>query len=119
MPNTKAASQHAVDEFIRARSERGVSIASAVLPKETAEIIPTAIAGGTNPERVFDGNDAVFGYLQIIFDNFKQAFLVDWQRFISDHGVTVLAEGQGDLILKQTRQPYRNICAFRFSICSG
>ena len=54
MSNTKSASQHAVDEFFRALSERDLSIASAVLTKEGMEI-PLAIAGGTEPERVFDG----------------------------------------------------------------
>ena len=63
MSSTKSASQHAVDEFFRALSERDVSIASAVLTKETVEIIPLAMAGGTDPERVFDGKDEVLGYL--------------------------------------------------------
>jgi hypothetical protein len=34
--------------------------------------------GGTDPERVFDGKDAVLGYLQMILDNFTQAVLVFW-----------------------------------------
>jgi hypothetical protein len=33
MSNTKSASQHAVDEFFRALSERDLSIASAMLTK--------------------------------------------------------------------------------------
>jgi hypothetical protein len=37
------------------------------------EIISLAMAGGTDPERIFDGKDAVLGYLQPILDNFKQA----------------------------------------------
>ena len=69
MSNTKSASQHAVDEFFRALSGRDVSIVSAVLAKETMEIIPLAMAGGTDPERVFDGKDAVLGHLQLIIDN--------------------------------------------------
>jgi ketosteroid isomerase-like protein len=28
-------------------------------------------------------------------------------------------EGRGDLIVKQTGQPYRNICVFRFRISDG
>ena len=63
MSSTKSASQHAVDEFFRALSEREISIASAVLTKEAVEIIPLAMAGGTDPERVFDGKDEVLGYL--------------------------------------------------------
>jgi ketosteroid isomerase-like protein len=119
MSNTKSASQHAVDEFFRALSERDVSIASAVLTQEAVEIIPLAMAGGTHPERVFDGRDAVLGYLQLILDNFKQAVMVDRQTFITDDGATVFVEGRGDLILKQTGQPYRNIYVFRFSISDG
>jgi ketosteroid isomerase-like protein len=119
MSNTKSASQNAVDEFFRALSERDVSIASAVLAKERVEIIPLAMAGGTDPERVFDGKDAVFGYLQLILDNFDQVVLVDRQTFITDDGTTVFVEGQGDLISKQTGQPYRNIYVFRFSISDG
>ena len=49
MSNTKSASQHAVDEFFRALSDRDVSIASAVLTEETLEIIPLAMDGGTEP----------------------------------------------------------------------
>jgi ketosteroid isomerase-like protein len=90
-----------------------------VLTKEAVEIIPLAMAGGTDPERVFDGKDAVLGYLQSILDNFKQAVLVHPQTFITDDGATVFVEGRGDLIMKQTRQPYRNIYVFRFSISDG
>jgi ketosteroid isomerase-like protein len=90
MSNTKSASQHAVDEFFRALSDRDISIASAVFTDETAEIIPLAMAGGTEPEQVFDGKDAVLGYLQTILDNFKQAVMVDRQTFITDDGATVL-----------------------------
>ena len=119
MPNTKSASQHAVDEFFRALSERDLSIASAVLTKEAVEIIPLAMAGGTDPERVFDGKDEVLGYLQLILDNFKQAVVVDRQTFITGDGATVFVEGRGDLIMEQTGQPYRNIYVFRFSISEG
>jgi len=119
MSNTKSASQHAVDEFFRALSERDLSIASVVLTKEAMEIIPLAMAGGTDPERVFGGKDAVLGYLQSILDNFKQAVIVDRQTFVTDDGATVFVEGRGDLILKQTGQPYRNIYVFRFSISDG
>jgi ketosteroid isomerase-like protein len=80
---------------------------------------PTSYGGGTDPERVFDGKDAVLGYLQLILDNFKHAVLVDRQTFSTDDGATVFMEGQGDLILKQTGQPYRNIYVFRFSISDG
>lgn len=119
MFNTKSASQHAVNEFFRALSERDLSIASAVFTNETVEIIPFAMDGGTDPERVFEGKDAVLGYLQIILDNFEQAVLVDPHTFITDDGATVFVEGRGDLILKQTGQPYRNIYVFRFSISDG
>jgi ketosteroid isomerase-like protein len=116
MSNAKSASQQAVDEFFRALSERDLSIASAVLTKEAMEIIPLAIAGGTDPERVFNGKDEVLGYLQLILDNFKQAVVVDRQTFITGDGATVFVEGRGDLIMEQTGQPYRNIYVFRFSI---
>ena len=119
MSNTKSASRHAVDEFFRALSERDLSIAGAVLTEEAVETIPLAMAGGTDPERVFDGKDAVLGYLQTILDNFKQAVMVDRQTFIADDGATAFVEGRGDLILKQTGQPYRNIYVFRFSISDG
>jgi ketosteroid isomerase-like protein len=74
------------------------------------------MAGGTEPERVFDGKDAVLGYLQTILDNFKQAFMVERKTFITDDGATVFVEGRGDLILAKTGQPYRNIYVFKFSI---
>lgn len=119
MSNTKSASQHAVDEFFRALSERDVSIAGAVLTKEAVEIIPLAMAGGADPERVFDGKDAVLGYLQTILDNFKQAVMLDRKMFITDDGATVFVEGRGDLILEKTGQPYRNIYVFKFSISDG
>ena len=119
MPNTKSASQHVVDEFFRALSDRDVSIASAVFTEETVEIIPLAMAGGTEPEHVFDGKDAVLGYLQTILDNFKQAVMVDRKTFITDDGATVFVEGRGDLILEKTGQPYRNIYVFKFSISDG
>jgi ketosteroid isomerase-like protein len=119
MSNTKSVSQHAVDEFFRALSDRDVSIASAVFTKETVEIIPLAMAGGTDPERVFDGKDAVLGYLQSILDNFKRAVMVERQTFITDDGATVFVEGRGDLILEKTGQPYRKIYVFKFSISDG
>ena len=119
MANTKSASQHAVDEFFRALSDRDVLIASAVFTEGIVEIIPLAMGGGTEPERVFDGKDAVLGYLQTILDNFEQAVMVDRQTFITDDGATVFVEGRGDLILKQTGRPYHNIYVFRFSISDG
>ncbi len=119
MSNTKSVSQHAVDEFFRALSDRDVSIASKVFTEETVEIIPLAMAGGIEPERVFDGKDAVLGYLQTILDNFKQAVMVDRKTFITDDGATVFVEGRGDLILEKTGQPYRNIYVFKFSISDG
>jgi ketosteroid isomerase-like protein len=70
-------------------------------------------------EQVFDGNEAVLGYLQLILDKFKQAVLVYRQTFMTDDGATVFVEGRGDLIMKQTGQPYRNIYVFRFSISDG
>ena len=119
MSQTHSVSKHAVDEFFRALSDRDVSIASAVLTEEAVESIPFTMAGGTAPERVFEGKDAVLGYLQTILDNFKQAAMVNRQMFTTDDGTTVFVEGQGDLILKQTGQPYRNIYVFRFSVCHG
>ena len=119
MSHTNAASQHAVDEFFRALSDRDVSVASAVLTDGSVESIPFAMAGGTDPERVFEGKNAVIGYLQTILDNFKQAVMVDRKTFITDDGTTVFVEGRGDLILKQTGQPYRNIYVFRFSLLEG
>ena len=117
MSQTYAASKHAVNEFFRALSDRDVSIASAVLTEGTVESIPFAMAGGTDPERVFQGKDAVIGYLQTILDNLMQAVMVDRQTFITGDGTTVFVEGRGDLILKQTGQSYRNIYVFRFSLC--
>jgi ketosteroid isomerase-like protein len=119
LSNTKSGSQHAVDEFFRALSDRDVPIASAVFTEETVESIPFAMAGGTEPERVFDGKDAVLGYLQTILDNFKQAVMVDRKTFISDDGATVFVEGRGDLILEKTGHPYRNIYVFKFSVFDG
>ena len=119
MPNTKSASQHAVDEFFRALSDRDVSIAGAVFTEGIVESIPLAMAGGTEPEHLFDGKDAVLGYLQTILDNFKQAVMVDRKTFITDDGDTVFVEGRGDLILEKTGQPYRNIYVFKFSIFDG
>jgi ketosteroid isomerase-like protein len=83
------------------------------------ESIPLAMNGGTDPERVFEGKDAVLGYLRLILDNFEQAVVVERHTFITDDGATVFVEGRGDLILKQTGQPYRNIYVFRFSISDG
>ncbi len=119
MPNTKSTSEHVVDEFFRALSDRDVSIAGAVFVEETVEIIPLAMGGGTEPEHVFDGKNAVLGYLQTILDNFKQAVMVDRKTFITDDGATVFVEGRGDLVLKKTGQPYRNIYVFKFSISDG
>ena len=119
MSNTNLVSQHAVDKFFRALADRDVSIASAVFTEKTVEIIPLAMAGGIAPEQVFDGKDAVLGYLQTILDNFKQAVMVDRKTFITDDGTTVFVEGRGDLILEKTGQPYRNIYVFKFSIADG
>ena len=119
MFNTKSASQHAIDEFFRALDERDLSIASAVFTDEIVEIIPLAMNGETDPERVFEGKGAVLGYLQLILENFEHAVVVDRHTFITGDGDTVFVEGRGDLILKQTGQPYRNIYVFRFSISDG
>jgi ketosteroid isomerase-like protein len=119
MSNTNSASHHAVDEFFRALSDRDVSIASEIFTEATTEMIPFAMAGGTEPESVFDGKDAVLGYLQTILDNFEQAAIVDRKTFITDDGTTAFVEGRGDLIMKKTGQPYRNIYVFKFSIAEG
>ncbi len=119
MPNTKSTSEHVVDEFFRALSDRDVSIAGAVFVEETVEIIPLAMGGGTEPEHVFDGKNAVLGYLQTILDNFKQAVMVIERRLSLTMGATVFVEGRGDLVLKKTGQPYRNIYVFKFSISDG
>ena len=116
MTNTKSASEHAVDEFFRTLSDRDSSIASAVLSVGAILTIPFALAGGSDPERVFDGKDAVLGYLKLVLDNFKQAAVVDRQTFITEDGATVFVEGRGDLLLEKTGQPYRNLYVFRFSI---
>ena len=119
MSNTKSASQRAVDEFFSALSERDVSIAGAVLTEEAVETIINAMAGGTDPERVFDSKNGVLSYLQLNLDNFDHVVLVDRRAFITDDGATVFVEGKGDLIVKQTGQPYRNNYVFRFSISEG
>ena|ERR1700676_4976086 len=119
MSNTQSASQHAVDEFFRALSERDLSIASAVLTKEAVEIIPLAMAGGTDPEPVFDGKDAVLGYLQSHprqLQAIRSGGSADVYHRRWGHRV---CGGPRGLIMKQTGQPYRNIYVFRFSISDG
>jgi Phenazine biosynthesis protein A/B len=71
------------------------------------------ITNGRNPEV------RAKRFVHFVLDNFKQAVMVDRQTFITDDGATVFVEGRGDLILKQTGQPYRNIYVFRFSISDG
>ena len=113
------ASQHAVEEFFRTLSDRDALIASAVLSEEAVLTIPFALAGGTDPERVFIGRDAVLGYLKMVLENFTQAAVIDRKTFITDDGATVFVEGRGDLIQKSSGQPYRNLYVFRFTISDG
>jgi len=119
MSNTTLASQHAVEEFFRTLSDRDALIASAVLSEEAVLTIPFALAGGTDPERVFIGRDAVLGYLKMVLENFTQAAVIDRKTFITDDGATVFVEGRGDLIQKSSGQPYRNLYVFRFTISDG
>ena len=119
MSNTTTASQHAVEEFFRTLSDRDAFIASAVLSEEAVLTIPFALAGGTDPERVFIGRDAVLGYLKMVLENFTQAAVIDRKTFITDDCATVFVEGRGDLIQKSSGQPYRNLYVFRFTISDG
>lgn len=119
MSNTTSASQHAVEEFFRTLSDRDALIASAVLSEEAVLTIPFALAGGTDPERVFIGRDAILGYLKMVLENFTQAAVIDRKTFITDDCATVFVEGRGDLIQKSSGQPYRNLYVFRFTISDG
>jgi ketosteroid isomerase-like protein len=119
MSNTTSASQHTVEEFFRTLSDRDASIAGAVLSVEAVLTIPFALAGGLDPERVFNGKDAVLGYLKMVLEHFTQAAVIDRQTFITNDGATVFVEGRGDLIQKSSGQPYRNLYVFRFTISDG
>jgi ketosteroid isomerase-like protein len=119
MSTTNSASQNAVEEFFRTLSDRDASIANAVLSDEVVLTIPFALAGGTDPERVFNGKDAVMGYLKMVLENFTRAAVIDRQTFITDEGTTVFVEGRGDLIQKSSGQPYRNLYVFRFTLSDG
>jgi len=56
----------------------------AVLSDEVVLTIPFALAGGTDPERVFNGKDAVMGYLKMVLEKFTRAAVIDRQTFITD-----------------------------------
>lgn len=112
MSNTKSASQHAVDEFFRALSERDLSIASAVLTKEAVEIIPLA-------KRLPIHHNGLLEAAEDELNVTKDRVLAIENPFRIDDGATVFVEGRGDLVLKQTGQPYRHIYVFRFSISDG
>ncbi|SNT11510.1 Ketosteroid isomerase-related protein [Granulicella rosea] len=119
MSRTMSASEYAVEQFFRALSDRDISIAPPVLSEEVNLTIPYALAGGTDPERVFKRKDAVLGYLGMVLENFTRSVITDRQTFLTDDGRTVFVEGRGDLIRKSNGEPYRNLYVFRFTISDG
>ena len=77
-------------------------------------MIPYSPTGTPEPWYVFDGEEAVMGYMKMITENFSQNWLTDIAAVVSADGDTVFVEAKGDLVQRDSGQPYRNVYVFEF-----
>lgn len=109
----------AVKTYFRALEQHDTSMAEPLLAPKVQLVIPFSNTGAPEPWKVFDGKEAVFGYLGIIAENFSKAVLLEKQFTVSHDGNVVFLEGKGDLVHAASGAPYNNLYVFKFTFEDG
>ncbi len=105
--------------FFTALQDNSLELVEPLLADNVIEVIPLAADGGQAPWNVFEGKQAVMGYLASIVTNFSQVRLEDLAVYADEEAGVVFAEGRGDLVHAATGKPYRNRYVFKFQIADG
>lgn len=103
-----------VEAFFDALHHHDLDAISPLLADEVIEVIPYSPTGTPEPWYVFDGKQAVMGYMKMITENFSQNRLTDVAPVVSADGDTVFVEAKGDLVQRNNGQPYHNVYVFKF-----
>ena len=115
-PAPHTSSLAVVEGFFDALHDHDLDAISPLLAEDVIEVTPYSPAGTPDPWYVFDGKEAVMGYMRMITENFSQNRLTDVVAFEAADGETVFVEAKGDLIVRTTGRPYRNVYIFKFVV---
>lgn len=109
----------AVNAFFVALETHDLEKVRPVLADQVTEVIPLGTSGSLEPFAVYEGRDAVLGYLGQIITMLSRSRLVDRVDTVSEDGDTIFVEARGDLINAQSGAAYRNIYVFKFQLGDG
>jgi ketosteroid isomerase-like protein len=119
MPDPSSNALSIVEAFFDALQAKNLDAILPLLADDVVEVIPYSPTGTPEPWGVFDGKEAVMGYLTTITQNFSQGRLTEVQSFVSADGCTVFVEANGDLVQRDTAASYRNVYVFKFALAGG
>lgn len=109
----------AVKTFFRALEQHDTSMIEPFLAPKVREVIPFSNTGAPELWKVFEGKEAVLGYLGVIVENFSRAVLLEKKTTVSHDGNVVFLEGKGDLVHAVSGVPYNNLYVFKFTFEDG
>lgn len=109
----------AVKTYFLALEQHDTSMAEPFLAPKIQLVIPFSNTGAPEPWKVFEGKEAVLGYLGVIVENFSRAVLLEKQITVSHDGNVVFLEGKGDLVHAVSGVPYNNLYVFKFTFEDG
>jgi ketosteroid isomerase-like protein len=107
---------HAYFESIQRRDAAAVQ---ALLADDVVETIPLNANGTPEPWAVFEGKEAVMGYVQQILHNFSHINFIDPEYTVSTDGAVVFFEAQGDLTGTQGSTAYHNVYVIKLTLRAG
>lgn len=106
--------------LFEAIAQQDIRCISGLLADDVILVAPLSMRGDQQPEVSLDGKGAVTDrYFARIVELFSRTALVDLDYTLSLGGTTVFAEAKGDLVVRATGAPYRNVYLFKLTVRSG
>lgn len=108
-----------VEAFFRALETNQTNLFDTLLDEEAVVTAATSFDGSQEPAAEFKGKAAAAAYLRSIPANFSQVAFNNRQNFVTADGSVIFVESRGDLVVRSTGTPYRNVYIFKFGFRDG
>jgi ketosteroid isomerase-like protein len=119
MTDNETMSLNTVEAFFDALQSHNNSGIETLLDSDAVVTVATSFDGSQEPPFEFAGKEAAFGYLGSIGANFSQVAFSERRIHVVAGGGTVFVEAKGDLIVRSSGKPYRNVYVFKFTFDHG
>ncbi|MFG1926876.1 nuclear transport factor 2 family protein [Cryptosporangium sp. NPDC048952] len=107
------------ETYFEALQTKSLELVEPLLADDVVEAVRMSLDGSLEPWDVFDGKQAVLGYMTSIITTFSTVRMTGMTFYADERAGVVFAEGRGELVNAQTGEPYRNIYVFKFVIVDG